>query len=188
MLGAIQRSNLHSLALGYEEEDYLVAILSALRSHHSLKKLVLSPDDWSDAEDQAFQKFMRTTTTLEELEFTNADRWTRQELLRVAKSNFSLRAFTARGWQIDGHHETLVDFFHEDDRRVLRSYFDRNERVSQFIDSPATVPTNLWPQVFGVVSSDPSLLFQSFKTSSAKLLGSDQQRKRKRKRPDYFKP
>jgi len=123
---------------------------------------------------------MRSTMTLRELHipFLDGDA-AKNYILKLAKSNFSLRTLTTRD-----------DFFNQDDQRLLQSYFTRNELMEQFSDNPATVIPNkkLWSHVVGAVAHNPSVLFQSLKAGSTELFNPTQQHTRKRKRPVYYQP
>jgi len=187
LAAAIQRhNNLRNLTFITEQGDYMVALLEALRTNKVIQKLTVSMNYWSNETYQIFQKLMRSTMTVRELAIRDPGQWTKQDLLEVAKNNFSLRTLTV-GYGYAG--EDL--FFDEDDHRLLQSYFNRNERMEQFIETPASVPKHLFPETLGVAArvDNPSMLFESLKVvSTTELFGSNRQRTRKRKRPSYYKP
>jgi len=66
----------------------------------------------------------------------------KQDILRAVKQNFSLRSLKA----------TSIGraFFTKEDKIVLESYWSRNERLAQWVASPATVPHLLWPDALGL--------------------------------------
>jgi len=85
-----------------------------------------------------------------------------------------------------------VNFFTEDDERLLQYYADRNARSLQFVESPSAsvVPTLLYPEALGVLAqagANPFFLFSSLKAASVELFGTHV-RKRKRKRTAYYNP
>ena len=78
--------------------------------------------------------------------------------------------------------------FTDDEENLLQLYFDRNERLAQWVDNPMTVPRLLWPEAIELaLEAGEDTLFQSLLALSGHALGS-MQGKRKRKRPSYYKP
>jgi len=181
---ALQRhANLKHLQLKSSHGVYVTAILDALRMNRALEKVTVRGfHSWSGDILQSFQKLMRSTRSLRELKIYHTRRWnTKEDMLEIANANFSLRTFTV---------DPAFDFFNQDDQRVLRSYFDRNERVEQFIENPVSIPRCPYPETFATIahSNNPSVLFESFRAASTELFGGNQQRGRKRRRPAYYKP
>jgi len=175
-----RRSNLRELGLRKLQEKYLIAILEVLQSNRSLEELYVCLDiTYTAATLSKFQALMRSTTNLRELHIGEREGQEKEYYMQVAKNNFSLR--TAISAENPG-------YFDDEDRVLLQSYADRNVGVAQFLDRPATVPKNLLPEVLGTVAANPTMLFQSLKATSAVLFDSKQQRTRKRKRPNWYKP
>jgi len=65
------------------------------------------------------------------------------DVLFAVKQNFCLRAL--KGTLSDGR-----SFFNDDDENWLQFYFDRNERLEQWVANPDTVPSLLWPDALGL--------------------------------------
>jgi len=183
LAAAIQRHpNLRHLEFGAypQNNGYVLAILNALRRNKVLQKLTITMQRWSNETFQSFQMLMQSTTTLRELHIPILVdcNITKNDLLKLVKTNFSLRTFTTGD----------EAFFNQDDQRSLQSYFTRNELMEQFSDNPATVIPNkkLWSHVVGAAAQNPSVLFQTLRAASTELF--HEQRTRKRKRPAYYKP
>jgi len=66
----------------------------------------------------------------------------KQALLQAVKQNFSLRSLNAT---FDGH-----PFFTDDDNLRFQFYFDRNERLAQWVANRDTIPCLLWPEAVGL--------------------------------------
>ena len=91
------------------------------------------------------------------------------------KQNFSLRSL--KGNTFGGR-----AVFTDDDNMRLQFYFDRNERLAQWVANPVTVPRLLWPDALGLaLEAGEDSLYRSLQA----VLGDEVesalgQRKRKR--------
>jgi len=192
LAAAIQRHpNLEDLCLVLHQEAYMFAILTVLHTNKVVQKLRLRmgyyyrTTNWSEETIRTFQKFMRSTTTLRELCVTVHPKGhgfgTKQDLMQIAKTNFSLHSLTVEGAE---------GFFNEEEQGLLQSYFRRNRIAELFLRNPTTIPKKLLAQTIGVVAQgwNPSILFQSIRAAASVDLFGEQQLTRKRKRPAYFKP
>ena len=65
----------------------------------------------------------------------------RQDVLHGVKQNFSLRSLKVR---FDS------TFFSDDEKALLEFYFDRNERLAEWVANPDTIPRLLWPDTLGL--------------------------------------
>jgi len=108
----------------------------------------------------------------------------KQALLEAAKRNFSLRSL--KGTFVDDDDDR--PFFTNDDNIRLQFYFDRNERLAQWVASPATVPRLLWPDALGLaLKAGETSLYRSLQAVLGDEIGS-MQGKRKRKRTSFYEP
>ena len=135
--------------------------------------------------DLQFQTLLNSLPAIKitELEFhlvgvairVGADR--KQLILQAAKRNFSLRSMKASLPSFVGR-----ALFTDDEENSLQFYFDRNERLAQWVANPASVPRLLWPEALGLaLEAGEDSLYRSLQA----VLGDEVesalgQRKRKR--------
>lgn len=124
-----------------------------------------------------------------ELEFSidlvGLDRDFEQTLLDGVKDNFFLRSFKAKQFSL-GRHEELIE--EDEQRKRLEFYMDRNKRVSQWVEDPSAVSRKVWPEALQLADrKGHDSLFLAFRALAMSGV-CESQKKRKRKRPQFFKP
>ena len=140
-----------------------------------------------DHQAQTFRALIRSIPAMKvmELEITTVQFVPRaithdllQDLLQALKRNYSLQQV---------QHDFDPPEFDAADQSKLDLYLERNKRLAQWVENPATVPRHLWPDATKLaLEAGESALFASLRT----VLGSDYTSslcgKRKRKRPQYY--
>lgn len=201
LASALQRHpNLEQLELACVQAEYLVSIFDSLKTNLTLRTLNVCFQDFSAAALASFEKLLRSTSTIRKLIIYNhpnrprdpALGETRETVLKIVKSNFSLREVRGEDDAYGNDANTEGNVFRENDQRRLAFYADRNEHMAQWIEKPTdTVPNkDLWPRVLTVAAAtpgaDPSVLFRCLMAISGDL--GTVKRTRKRRRPAYFEP
>ena len=104
---------------------------------------------------------------------------TKEALLEAVRNNFCLRSVV--GKVRDGPFDVdRADLFAEEDEQRLEFYFDRNQRVVEWVENPATVHRDVWPEALKLAErAGPDTLFQSMRALSGDGIGL---KKGKRKR------
>jgi len=161
LLGSIEKSNLESLDIGPLNPDanLLPALTKCIRAM-KVKEL--------------------------EFDIVPSARNMKQDLLEALKNNYSLRS--VKGCVKDEVGFNVDALFNDNDESRLRDYADRNARLAEWVDNPATVPRYLWPEAMKLaMEASEGSLFCSLRALSGSNIGSTLGR-RKRKRPRYYEP
>ena len=182
------RSPLRHLKLGRAFGDGLItaALLGSIEKSN-LERLdigLLNPDANLL---QALTKCIRAMKVKElEFDIVPSARNMKQDLLEALKNNYSLRSVKGRVKDVFSFNDDAL--FNDDDESRLRNYADRNARLAEWVDSPATVPRYLWPEAMKLaMEAGEGSLFCSLRALSGSNIGSTPGR-RKRKRPRYYEP
>lgn len=176
-------TNLQSLELfNYSVQvEYVVAIYESLGRTQSVQTLEINLRRANQFKAlTSLTRLMRSTSTIRELVIDYAAENSKQTLLTIAKTNFSLRGIRL------GRGSTIQ--FSVQEQRLLDFYANRNGQMDQWMENPASVPQHLWCNALNVAvqAENPSALFRSLLATSGALAPA--KRTRKRKRPDYYKP
>ena len=102
------------------------------------------------------------------------------EMVQAVMQNFFLQSV-----KVERYGENAIV---EDCREQLKFCTDRNVRLAQWIDNPASVPRSLWPEALQLARKAG---YDTLYSSLRQVLESDfvsPQRGRKRKRPHYYAP
>lgn len=175
-------TNLQCLRLGKSLHWSLDAkIFDGLGSNHSVADLEIELNQMHWPAMKSLKKFVGRASNLRRLVINSEvqiPKRVRKNILKMAKSNFSLR-------EIRFGQQGLPE---EEEQQRLQFYADRNEHMEQWIDEPEMVPKHLWRHGLTTAARarDPSVLFSSLIAISGDL-GSIRSG-RKRKRPTVFDP
>jgi len=77
----------------------------------------------------------------------------------------------------------------DDEKQQLAFCFDRNNQLAKWIQNPSSIPKLLWPLALKLArEAGKELLYGILHPVAPEYGVSERSRKRKRKRPQYYKP
>jgi len=110
-------------------------------------------------------------------------------LLQVLKSNYTFRTVECTEREVTPITTTTRNIFTDARQSQLEYYLDRNRMLAKWIKNPKLVPCHLWSYALALaLKAGANSLYQSLIALSGRGVGLKQQRGRKRKRPQYYKP
>lgn len=173
-------TNLEKLELGFNlQVPYASAILETLERPSSVQSLTVRMFVYNETLWDPLVRLFRKTSKIRHLAINSYLQETLpgDHLLQIARCNTSLRSMRFR------HDRPTLEV-----QRKLDFYMNRNKRLDEWIARPAGLPSHLWSDALHVASraSDPSVLYRSVLAIKDKL--DLTRRKRKRRKPDLFKP
>jgi len=162
------KSNLHSLTLVVGSQMFpniltFRAFLDAVSKSKLVRLHVRSIEGWLQFEALTICIPAMKVQDLV-LAFFHVGHNAKQELLQAIKRNFSLRSLEAKFYHRDA--------FDDNDKERLNFFFNRNERLAQWVENPSTVPRHLWPEALKLaMEAGKDTLFRSLLVLSGSSIG-----------------